>query len=131
MKKSALTNLIVLIAIKSVSACEFQPGEEPVSVFKGNEIYFWVMFIGSFALLVPIIVLYFQRNHRGLWTIITSIVLLILFLPAIFMAKFANMCGDETRVAEVIIAEFFLMSLIFTIQFSSWTSQRKTSIKLR
>lgn len=131
MKKLALTNLMLLIAIKSVSACTYIAGTEIVNVFDGRETYFWVIFIGSFVLLAPIIILYFKRNHRGLWTIITSIVSLILFLPAIFTAAFINMCGDGNPVAAVFVAEFFLMSLLFTIQLSSWISQKNTSIKLQ
>jgi predicted small secreted protein len=132
MKKTALTNLLLLLAIKSVSACSYAAGYgPPVSVFEGREFYFWAIFIGSFVLFVPIVILYFFRNRRGLWTIIASISSLGLFFPAIFMAAFLSICTDGKPLAAVIIAEFFFMSLMFTIQLSSWISQRKTAVKLR
>lgn len=132
MKKLALTNLIVFLAIKSVSACDYDSRyEPPISVFEGNEIYFWAMFIGSFILYVPIVIIYFLRGRRGLWIIITSMASFMLFFPAYFFAALFFMCSDGTPIATVIIGEFFMMCLLFTIQLSSWISQRKTSIKLQ
>ncbi len=132
MKKLALTNLIVLIAIKSVSACEFPPGKEPVSVFDGRETYFWIMFIGAFVLFVPVVIFYFLRNRRGLWTVIMSLTTLGLFIPAILAAAFVEgMCSNGVLPAAVILAEFFLMMILFIFQLNSWISQRKTVIKLR
>jgi hypothetical protein len=131
MKKLALTNLIVLIAIKSVSACSYVPGKAPASVFEGKEIYFWTMFIGSFVLLGPVVILYFLRNRRGLWTVIMSISSLALLFPAIAAAGFLSICGTGAPVAAVIIAEFFLMFLLFIYQLYSWISQKKLSINLR
>ncbi len=133
MKKLALTNLMLLIAIKFVSACSYAEGyEPPVNVYQKNENYFLAMFFGSFILFVPIVILYFLRKRRGLWTIITSMTSFILFFPAIFItALTVGMCSDGMPFAAVIIVEFFLMCLLFTIQFSLWISQRKTVIKLQ
>jgi len=132
MKKLALINLIVLIAIKSISACEFPHGKEPVSVFDGREIYFWAMFIGSFLLFVPVVALYYLRKRRGLATILLSIITLLVFIPALIAASFINgMCSDGALIAAVILGDFFVMSLLFTIQLSSWISERKTNLKLR
>lgn len=122
---------MLLLAIKTVCACSFAPGKEPVSVFEGRAVYFWSMFIGSFVLLAPIVVLYYLRNRRGLWTIWTSLTSFALLVPAIAMAGFMSICGTGAPVAAVIIAEFFFMSLLFTIQLSSWIRERKTATKLR
>lgn len=129
MKKLALTNLIVLIAIKSVSACDYDPRYgPPTNIIQGNENYFWAMFIGSFVLFIPLVIIYFLRKHRGLWTILLSMTSFVLFFPALFFAAFAFMCSDGTPIAAVIIGEFFWMCLLFTIQLSSWISERDKNL---
>lgn len=131
MKKLALTNLIVLLAIKSVSACSYPEGYiEPVSVLKGNEYYFWGIFFGSFILLIPIVVLYYRRKRQGLWTIIASILSLVFFIPLLLLTAVYTMCSNGAGIAAVIIAEFFLMFLLFLYQLISWITQRKMSRKL-
>ncbi len=122
---------MLLIAIKSVSACSYVSGYEPVNVVQKNENYFLAMFFGSFILFVPIVILYFLRKRRGLWTIITAMTSFILFFSAYFMMALFTMCSDGTPIAAVIIVEFFLMCLLFTIQFSLWISQKKIAIKLQ
>jgi hypothetical protein len=129
MKKLALTNLTLLMAIKSVSACSYAPGFEPPQLEKVDGIYF----LSAFALIVPIVFLYFLRERKGRWAIITSGVSLVLFIPALFFTAliFAMCSGFIVPVQILIRAELFLMLLIFTIQLFSWISQRKTAIKLQ
>ena len=129
MMKLALTNLTLLLAIKSVSACSYAPGYNPPQLDKFDGIYF----LSAFALLVPIVWLYFLRVRKGRWAVIASAASLVLFIPAIFLtALLFAMCGGfVTPVQMLIRAELFLMLLIFTIQLFSWISQRKTAIKLQ
>jgi len=130
MKKLALTNLLLLLAVKFVSACDYV-GETPPNVFEGRVAYFWAMFILSIVLFALIVAIYFLRKRQGLWTIITSMTSFILFFPVIVITALATTCSDGSYVALVIIAEFFLMCLLFTFQLSSWISQRKIATKLR
>ena len=132
MKRLALVNLIGLTAVKSVSACDTPPGVKLYNVFEGREIFFWTIFIGAYVLFVPIVVFYFLRKRRGISAILCSALSLILFIPAIFLVGiFSGTCSDGTFTAAVIIGEFFFMFLLFTIQLSSWISERKTKLKLR
>jgi hypothetical protein len=129
MSKLALTNLLLLLAIKSVSACSYAPGYEPPQLEKVDGIYF----LSAFALMAPIVFLYFLRERKGQWALITSAVSLVLFIPALFFTAltFAMCGGFVTPVQMLIRAELFLMLLIFTIQLFSWISQKRTATKLR
>lgn len=132
MKKLALVNLMVLIAIKSVSACETPPGVVQVSVFDGREIFFWTMFTGAYVLFAPIVAFYFLRKRRGISAILCSALSLILFIPAIGITGFlSGMCNDGSLVAALIIGEFLLMALLLTFQLSSWIKERKAGLKLQ
>lgn len=132
MKKLALTNLILLMTVKFVSACDYV-GEKPVSIFEGRVAYFWTMFILSFVLFASIVVIYFLRKRRGLWTIITSMTSFIFFFPAYLIIALVSStaCLGGLPLATLIIAEFLLMCLLFTIQFYSWIKQRKTSMQFK
>jgi hypothetical protein len=132
-KKLALTNLVVLIAIKSVSACTYAVDpNNPVRDIEPKVSYDLIFFFSAFVLILPILILFFLRKQKGLWAVIASIVLLLLFIPAIFLTAFVyGICDNNDAVSNVIKAELFLMLLIFTIQLFSWISQRKTSIKLQ
>lgn len=126
MKKLALTNLIILIAIKIVSACSYapEPGYEAPQFEKLDGFYF----LSAFALFAPIIYLYYLRERRGRWAIITSAVSLVLFIPAlIFTALRFAICNFFIEPVQMLIrAELFLMSLIFTIQLFSWITERNS-----
>ena len=129
MKKLAIINLMFLMAIKSVFACSFAPGIEPPQLEKADGVYF----LSAFALIIPILFLYFLRERKGRWEIITASLSLVLFIPAIFFtAMLFAMCSAFVLPVQILIkAELFLMLIIFTIQLSSWISQRKTATKLQ
>jgi hypothetical protein len=129
MKKAALTSFILLSAIKSVSACSYAPGYDPPQLEKVDGIYF----LSAFALIVPIVFLYYYRERKGGWAVIISTVSLILYIPAIIFTAFLfAMCGAFVGPVQLLIkAELFLMLLIFTIQLFSLIGQKKTGIKLQ
>jgi hypothetical protein len=132
MKKLALTNLMFLMAIKSVSACT--PAGDPNSRFGGSAptgVFDQIFFFASFGLLLPIVILFFLRKRKGLWTIILSILSLVLFIPAIFIVGMFEPCGQGDSTSYVIKGVFFLMLLFFTFQIVLWISQRKTPLELR
>jgi hypothetical protein len=122
MKILALTSLILLLAIKSVSACSYASGYEPPQLEKVDGIYF----LSASALIIPIIFLYFLRERKGRWAIFTSTLSLVLFIPAIFFtAMIFGMCSAFVLPVQMLIkAELFLMLLIFTIQLFSWITQK-------
>jgi hypothetical protein len=121
MKKLALTNLMLLMAIKSVSACSYAPGKEPPPVESIDVIYF----LSAFALMLPIGFLYILRERKGLWAIISSAISLVLFIPAVVLtALIFSPCGGFGPVLLLVKAELFLMLLIFTIQLFSWISEK-------
>ncbi|HVE57809.1 MAG TPA: hypothetical protein VNB22_13340 [Pyrinomonadaceae bacterium] len=129
MKRFALTNLMLLIAIKSVSACESLSQAESRIVWE-QRYYDNIWFLTLASLIIPIGILYYLRNFKGLWVLVASIILVLVFVPITFAVGLMNSCGTEP-VSTLIKGELFLMLLLFTYQLSSWISQRKTSIKLR
>jgi hypothetical protein len=128
MKKLALTNLMLLVAVKSVSACSYSPGYEPPQLVKFDGIYLLL----AFTLIIPIVFFYYLRDRKSRWAIITSAVSLVLFIPALFFTAFIfAMCAAFVVPVQILIrAELFLMLLILTIQISLWISERKTATKL-
>ena len=132
MKNLALTNLMLLLAIKSVSACSYDiDPNNSVKVNTSDGFYDLILFISAFVLIIPIVILYFVRNRKGRWAIITSSVSLLLFIPAIFLTAFLfGPCGLGP-VPFVIKAELFLMLTILIVQLFSWINQRQSSIKLQ
>ncbi len=119
---------MLLMAIKSVGACESTIQES--QLIWEQRFYDNVWFLTLATLIIPIGILYYLRNYKGLWVLITSVILVILFVPLTFMVGLINSCGTEP-VSSLIKGELFLMLLLFTFQFSSWISQRKASIKLQ
>ena len=117
------------MAIKSVSACSYAPDYNPPQMEKVDGIYF----LSAFVLIVPIVFLYFLRERKGRWAIITSAISLVLYIPALFFVAFIfAICAAFVIPVQMLIkAELFLMLLIFTIQLFSWISQRKTALKLK
>jgi len=131
MKKTALTGLIVLIAIESVSACSYATTEnvEFPQFGKIDGLYF----LAAFILIVPIVFLYFLRARKGRWAIVTSAISLGLYIPALLLTAFVfAMCNSFIVPMQTLIrTELFLMLLILSIQTASWISHRKTAVKLR
>jgi len=121
MKKAALTILILLLMVNVVSAC--QNDGKDATIVSQLEALFTVFFFSSYALIIPISILYFLRKRVGLWTIFSGLISLVLFIPALFFAYFMNPC-DELYVVIVFITEFLFMLFLFTFQVISWIKQR-------
>lgn len=119
---------MLLMAIKSVSACELS--REESQIVWDQRYYDNIWFLTLAFLIIPIGILYYLRNYKGLWVLVTSVILVLLFVPITFAVALMNSCGTEP-VSTLIKGELFLMLLLFTYQLSSWISQRKTSIKLK
>ena len=127
MKKTALTILILILAVNVVSACELSSEKEK---FLEQLNGFGNLFLySSYTLIVPIVIFYFLKKRTGMWTIITALVSLVMFFPILLLAGLADMCGYSAFM--ICASEFIFMLFLFTFQLFSWISQRKTSIKLR
>ena len=128
MRKTALTILTLLIMVEVVSACEGNSGDKTIREIA--EVVLSILFFSSYALIFPISILYFLRKRVGMWTIVSGLISLVLFIPALFFAYFANPC-DELYGVIVFITEFLFMLFLFAYQLISWIRQRsKLKVKL-
>jgi hypothetical protein len=57
MKKQALTFILILLSIKSVSACSYVEGYDPALHKSFVDEYAMLFFVGTFVLFIPIAVL--------------------------------------------------------------------------
>jgi hypothetical protein len=121
MKKFALAILILFLMVNIVSACEFSREEEEFR--KQLNVVFLIFFFSSYALIIPIVILYFLQKRVGMWTVITALVSLVLFLPLLFFAAIADMCGYSGFVIATI--EFIFMLFLFAFQLTSWITLRR------
>lgn len=136
MKKLALTNLIVLMTIKSVSACSVSYPDYDSSA--ENYFYIKVYFYSSLAMILGIIILFFLRGKKGLWLIFTELTgiwlavftaISVLFAAFIlFGSVWTQDCGRSLRFT---LGSFFIILLtLFFLQFASWIGQVKIPFKL-
>lgn len=119
MKKLALINLIVLIAIKSVSACDyFNYANDPnyVDPIAKNYFYSKLYFYLLVFLILANIGVYFLRKQKDGLVLKLIIFAALLTMPVTIVGAFlTSSCGDELPVVlkwEVIV---FLTLFIFHI----------------
>lgn len=121
MKKLALTNLIILIAIKSVSACTLVSGS---NIIEDNRSKVFTLLVISLIFFVGTVVLYqFMNNRGGLFPVLIGGVTLF-FSWALSSTKGGD-CGfgavDFTQIGVAIT------SVCFIAQFTMWFLFRKKS----
>jgi hypothetical protein len=126
MKKLALTNLMLLTAIKSVSACSVavdpnNPNYDPIAE---NNFYGAIYFYSSIFLILAIIVSYFLSGRKRLWFVIVTITSVFLMIPILFV--FGIMLKGCGNISLGIIKWYFIFLLfLFTFQIVSWIIRKR------
>lgn len=122
MKKLALINLIVLTAIKSVSACQVPVGLTNVveaAIFRS-----YILLIAAFICFIATVIFYsLKKNHEGVVFILVSGI--TLFLAWSSVDKSSRNCGiGAVQTAQIALAITFVC---FLAQFITWFMFRKKS----
>ena len=73
MKKLALTNIMLLIAIKSVSACSYDAGRPNVDLMAEIRFYSRIYFLSTVCLFIANIALFSLRKQKDYFTLILII----------------------------------------------------------
>lgn len=137
MQKLALINLILLLAVKFVIACELPEETKPVvleRLFYDN-----LFFYSSLALIFPIIILGFLKKGKGVLIPVIVFPASLLYVILTFFAGISDSCGDGCPTdicgnssSNIIKIGFAVFLLLFLYQIISWIDYRKTlKIKLR
>ena len=114
MKKQALASLITLLLIKSVSACSVAVnGTEEPQIDSEPYISDWIFFISAFALIIPVIILFFLNKTLGKRFLFSSTIVLISYIPAIIFFSIVDVCALLGYTTRTIRAGFFVMLFIF------------------
>ena len=122
MKKLALVNLIVLIAIKSISACQIPVGSTNVveeAIFKA-----YILSTVALICLIATVVFYsLKKNREGLIFIFVSGI--TLFLTGAAIEQSSRNCGiGAIQTAQIALAVAFVC---FLAQFITWFMFRNKS----
>jgi hypothetical protein len=123
MKKLALTILITLLSVNIVSAFCDKGNGNPEFINSMIANFFGIFFISSYLLTIPIIFLYVLRERVGMWTIVSALSSLVLFIPLLIFEYSLNPC-DATIGFIITVAEFVFMLFLFTFQLVSCIKQR-------
>lgn len=123
MKKLALTNLLMLIGIKFVSACSFatdsnNPDFDPISnnIFYSNVYFFCLLFLIFFNF-----VLFFIRKQKDYLTLtLIGLSVLVSFLVIVFIGV-AESCGYFLR--SILKWEVIYFIAFICLQFVLWRNK--------
>lgn len=118
MKILALTNLILLLAIKSVSACSYAITLDPNHHKSFAQEYSFYLLLGSIFLVIPITLFYFKRGRKGIGFVILGWSSIILSIPVFVIYSLMDMCG--TSASNVFLFDFIIMNLILISQIFNW-----------
>lgn len=127
MKKLALMNLIVLIAIKSVSACEyFNYGNDPnyVDPPTENAFYSKLYFFSLVFLIIANLFLFFKRNQNDYLVLAIIIISIVIATPLTLGAALISGadCGDTLR--ELLKWDLIYFLLLTALQVGLWWCKR-------
>ena len=129
MKKLALTNFILLLAIKFVSACDYSPEykDEYLQILAERDFNVKLFFFSSIFLIAANIVLFFFRNKKDYWLLITIITVVFISVPATFISGFIDMCGDS--IVTGLQVNFFVFLSFLTYQILLWVNRTSLQFK--
>lgn len=107
MKKQALTILLILLMIKTVSACSY-PAEYIYSEHESfAERHVEFLLIGSVFFSAVVTISYFLRNRKYSVYIYAALVSYLLSVPAFFILVLYDICGNSAY-------DIFLYQFVFT-----------------
>ena len=123
MKRLALTNLMLLMAIKSVSACSvtIDPNNPNFDSVAENVFYVKTYFYSLVFLILANIVLFFLRRRKDYLVLLGIIALVLLMFPATLVASVISDCGDSLHI--VLKWEFIFFLMIFCFHICLWVNK--------
>ena len=107
---------MLLIAIKSVSACEASQGEIEETVF-----YITIFFYSLIFMILANFVLFFRRKQKDYIMLFAIILTILLMLPVTFIASVIPVCGAALELA--LKWEFIIFLMIFGFQICLWVNK--------
>lgn len=123
MKKLALTNLILLLAIKSVSACTVVAGSNIIEDHRSK--VFTLLTIALIFNLSTMVFYWFKKSREGLIFIIVSAA--VLGFSWATSRSFGSDCGyGAVQISKIALAVTFVC---FVAQFVTWLLVRKKSMR--
>ena len=130
MKKLALINLIVLTAIKSVSACSISidPNNPDAASAKiaENVFYIKIYFYSLVFLIFANFVLFFLRRQKDYLVLVILILTVLIMIPLAFFGMVIQDCGFA--LGSILKWEFIIFLMVFGLHLSLWVN--KTGLHL-
>ncbi len=129
MKKLALTSLLIMFAIKSVSACSYTAEYDHTKHITFAEQNLKLLLCLSVFSIVIITIFYFLKDQRNLVFLIISTISFLLAFPTFIVFALYDICGNSAY--NVFLYEFIFIGFLLLINvliFVKDFSQSKNSL---
>jgi hypothetical protein len=125
MKKLALTNLILLVAIKSVSACMYDADKPSVNSIAEMNLYSTIYFLSIVFLILANISLFFFRKQKDYLVLISVIAITSMMILSTLFGVLVEECSFLRNTLKW---EFIIFLAIFCFHIGLWLS--KSSLRI-
>ena len=133
MKKLALTNLIVLMAIKSVSACTYLG--DPLA--EDKSFYSTMYFFSLATLILTNVVIYYWRRKGDVLSLIFILSIAVIMTPVTFfgvLMEYCDLLGETLKLEFIVfvaITVFHIGLWITKSSFPTWQTEKGKMISLK